>query len=480
MSQRVAILGLDCLTPQLLFDAYLPHLPTVQRLMRSGPWGPLRSTVPPITIPAWLCMASSQDPGQLGLYGFRNRRDHSYSEMGVADATWLKAPTLWQLLSRRRRPSLVVGVPLTYPPKPILGNLVSGVPVPADAPAICAPASLRAELDALSGPDGYQVDVGNFRTTPAELLLTQLEALRDQRFAVLQGLAKTKDWDLLFGVDMSVDRLHHALWAHAHPDHPLHDPNTPLRHHLRDFYVDLDQRIAEFIEVIGDDTALLIVSDHGAKTMRGGVRFNEWLIAQGLLRLKKRPAKSGRLKLDDIDWEHTQAWADGGYYSRVFVNVKGREPQGQVSDPQAFIRELKAKLEAMTDAEGKVLANRVFVPQETYRDCKNIAPDLIVYPGDLDYRANAQVFSAAELPADAASALFSLENDTGVDGANHAQHGIWMYRPPRGQRCDGEQVEASIYDIAPTALQLLGEEIPANMIGQAIPQTLGDGAADAV
>ncbi len=473
MLHRLAILGLDCLTPQLWFEDYLSDLPTVQKLMHQGPWGPLKSTVPPITIPAWLCMSTSQDPGQLGLYGFRNRRDHSYADMAVADATWLKKPTLWQLLSRRRRPSLVVGVPLTYPPRPILGNLVSGVPVPADAEQISAPASLRAELDAISGPGGYTVDVGNFRKAAPEQLLRELEALRDQRFQVLEELARRKDWDLLFGVDMSVDRLHHSLWAHAHPDHPLHDPDTKLRDHLRRFYIDLDRRVAGFIEAMGEDTGVLIVSDHGAKTMRGGLRINEWLIRQGLLRLKARPQQSGRLRPDDIDWQHTKVWAEGGYYSRVFVNVRGREPQGQVEDLSGFVQELKQRMEDMDGPDGQKLGNRVFVPQQTYKDCKNVAPDLIVYPGDLDYRANAQVLSQAELSDDAQSNLFTLENDTGVDGANHAQHGIWMYRPARGQNCAGARVEASIYDVAPTALSLLGEKIPAHMIGQPIAQALG-------
>ena len=34
------------------------------------------------------------------------------------------------------------------------------------------------------------------------------------------------------------------------------------------------------------------------------------------------------IKDAEIDWSQTLAWGDGGYYGRLFLNVKGREPQG--------------------------------------------------------------------------------------------------------------------------------------------------------
>ena len=70
---RVAVIGLDCAEPSLVFDRFADELPNISQLIARGTWGPLRSVDPPITVPAWSCMLTGRDPGELGIYGFRNR-----------------------------------------------------------------------------------------------------------------------------------------------------------------------------------------------------------------------------------------------------------------------------------------------------------------------------------------------------------------------------------------------------------------------
>ena len=81
--EKVAVIGLDCAEPSLMFDRFIDDLPNVRRLMEAGTYGHLKSSMPPITVPAWSCMASSKDPGTLGIYGFRNRVDHSYDKLSM-------------------------------------------------------------------------------------------------------------------------------------------------------------------------------------------------------------------------------------------------------------------------------------------------------------------------------------------------------------------------------------------------------------
>ena len=305
---RVLVIGIDCLTPQLFFDRYLHRMPHTQALLNTSLWGRLESTTPPITIPAWPCMVTGKDPGQLGLYGFRNRRRHAEVELRLADGAWIESPTLWQLLSRRRRRSVVLGVPMTHPVKPILGNLVAGIPLPSTTTRWTHPPELASELEALD----YMVDVKKFRTHHLEQLGADLIRLRDSRFRAAQLLLKREAWDLFFMVDMSVDRLHHAFWAHAHADHVLHDPNTPHGSFMEDFYAGLDQRLGELLAEVADDTAVFIVSDHGARSMRGSFRVNEWLLAQGDLQLKTRPQETSPLDEGMIDFSKSRAWVATG------------------------------------------------------------------------------------------------------------------------------------------------------------------------
>ena len=72
---RVAVIGLDCGTPQLLFDDLAAEVPNISKLMAEGMYGDLASITPPITVPAWACAMTGRTPGELGIYGFRNRKD---------------------------------------------------------------------------------------------------------------------------------------------------------------------------------------------------------------------------------------------------------------------------------------------------------------------------------------------------------------------------------------------------------------------
>src|SRR5436305_13638241 len=98
--RRLMIVGLDCAAPEILFDDMRDQLPVLGRLMDRGVYGPLESCDPPITVPAWPCMTSSKDPGPLGFYGFRNRKDHAYDGLPFATAAKVKGACVWGILDR--------------------------------------------------------------------------------------------------------------------------------------------------------------------------------------------------------------------------------------------------------------------------------------------------------------------------------------------------------------------------------------------
>lgn len=261
-------------------------------------------------------------------------------------------------------------------------------------------------------------------------------------------------------VEMGVDRIHHGFWKNFDPAHPKHEPGNIYENAILKYYIKIDTLIGELVAEAGDNTAVLIVSDHGAKRMIGGVCFNEWLIKEGYLTLKKMPEEPTAIGKCDIDWSRTMAWGDGGYYGRLFINLEGREPQGLVPRDkyEEFRDELIYKIENMTGEDGRHLGNKVFRPEEVYRECRNIPPDLIVYFGDLDWRSVGTVGN---------NCIFTHENDTGPDDANHDQFGIFIMNGP-GVNARGPAGGLDILDCAPTILNLLGIRKPDDMDGNII------------
>jgi predicted AlkP superfamily phosphohydrolase/phosphomutase len=261
---------------------------------------------------------------------------------------------------------------------------------------------------------------------------------------------------------MGVDRIHHALWDNMDPAHRFYVPGNKFENAIRDYYREIDREIGELLAFADDTTAVLVVSDHGAKRMDGGICVNEWLIANGYLALAEKPARATPLSKVKVDWSRTKAWGDGGYYARVFLNVAGREPNGTIA-PEDYDKvrdELSAGLKAIRDENGHEIETQVFRPEELYKEVRGVAPDLIVYFGALFWRSVGSVGGGK---------IHTFENDTGPDGANHAENGIFLFRPAEGRLPDGRRIDGlGIIDIAPMILQLFSLPVPKDMEGKAL------------
>jgi len=461
--RKVFVIGMDCMAPQLVFEQWRDDLPHLKKLMDQGLWGEIESTIPPITVPAWSSMMSSKDPGELGFYGFRNRADYSYDRMYIATSKEVKEDRVWDILSRDAKQVILVGVPQTYPPSPVYGQMVTSFLTPSTQGRFTYPPELKPELEGLVGK--YMLDIEGFRTDDKEWLLGQIYQMTDQHFTVVKHLLKSKPWRFFMYVEMGPDRIHHGFWKHHDPVHPRHDPSSPFRNAIKDYYKHLDAQIGELLAMLDRDTVVLVVSDHGAQSMAGGICINEWLRKEGYLVLKaepQAPSPGSVLPLSkvDIDWHRTKAWGAGGYYGRVFLNVQGREPHGTIpSEHYDRVRdELVAKLEAIADPQGQPIHSRVFKPDHIYRTVKGIPPDLIVHFGDLSWRSVGSLGHGG---------IYTFSNDIGPDDANHAQNGLFILYDP--QRKIGREAKGlHVMDVAPTILDLFGMPIPSDMQGKAI------------
>lgn len=457
MTTRAVIIGLDCAAPELVFERFAADLPNISRLRAEGAWGRLESVVPAITVPAWACAMTSRDPGQLGIYGFRNRKDHSYEGLAMANANLVREDAVWDVLGRDGRRSILVGVPPSYPPRPVEGLRVGCFLTPSTQSEYTYPPELKAEIEATVGD--YAIDVDDFRTEDKQRVLDAAHDMARRRFALFRHFLATKPWDFAMMVEIGVDRVHHGFWKYFDDMHPKHEPGNPYQHAVRDYYIAMDQEVGRTLAALDPDTTVIVMSDHGAKRMIGGVCVNEWLRREGYLALNREVTTPTPFSVGLVDWPRTTAWSDGGYYARVFLNVRGREPDGTIDAARydAVRDEIAAKLAALRDHEGAPMGTRVFKPEQIYRATNNVAPDLIVYFGDLNWR------SVGSLGMDS---VYTFENDTGPDDANHAQHGIFIMRG--AGITPGERDGLRITDIGPTVLARMGAAIPPEMIGTPI------------
>jgi predicted AlkP superfamily phosphohydrolase/phosphomutase len=455
MASRALVIGLDCAPPDLVFERWRDELPVLRGLMGQGTYGVLRSCDPPITVPAWTSMTSSRSPGTLGVYGFRNRRSRFYDGVAIADSRTVRVPRVWDLLSARGRDVIVIGVPQTYPASEVNGVMVACFLTPnTRTTPYTYPPELGNEIEHLVGD--YTTDVADFRTNDKDRLRVELEDMTEKRFRVAEHLLATRPWHLFFMVEMGTDRVQHGFRRYFDPLHRLHEAGNRFEQVALDYYRALDEKVGRLLRFADDETAVLVVSDHGAKRMEGAICVNEWLRREGYLTLKDEPAEPTALTADLVDWQRTAAWGEGGHYCRLFLNVAGREPQGVVSptDYERVCQELKTKLEALGDERGRPLETLAHTPEDLYPEVNGVAPDLLVYFDDLHWRSNGRVGT---------DSLHVFENDTGPDDANHDHEGVYVLAANGVRARPGP--ERDLRDVAPTLLALLGEPIPPEMEG---------------
>ena len=188
---------------------------------------------------------------------------------------------------------------------------------------------------------------------------------------------------------------------------------------------------------------------------------------KGSLVLKKYPEKIIDIEKAEVDWEKTTAWGWGGYYARIFLNVKGREPLGLVAkeDFEMTRERLAGKLKEVKGPDGRIMNTLVYKPENMYKSTVGDKPDLMVYFDDLYWRSAGTVGH---------NTMYLSENDTGPDDSVHSLDGTFILHDPQ-LKFRGKIKDFTIYDVAPTILDRLGVPIPQDMQGKPLSEdNIGD------
>lgn len=413
MGRKLLVIGLDSAPPSLVYNRFRDSLPTLS-ILTSGNKAILRSSHPPITIPAWAVMVTGKSPGELGLYGFRHRKPGSYNDVYIASSRSIKSPAIWDLAGREGLKSVVVGVPPSYPPRPIRGAMVGCFITPGPESPYTFPPRLKGEMESALGPYIFDAE---YRSDDKESIIGNLWKMTKYQFRAYRFLMKRLKWDFFMFVQIGVDRVQHAFWGYMDKDHHKYTPGNRYENVIEEYYRLVDEELGKMIKETPADAVIAVVSDHGAKRMKGAFVVNQWLAEKGYLKIEKMPPPGTDLSEARIDWRKTIAWGWGGYYARIFLNVEGREPKGVIrrDDYEHYRTELIEEISRIEGPGGEEWDSYAFRPEELYPVVRGDVPDLIAYFDDLYWR------SAGTVGWDT---KYLRENDRGPDDAVHDWFGI--------------------------------------------------------
>lgn len=478
-NHKVAVIGLDGATFDLL-NPWIEQgkLPTFKRLMDTGCWGPLESTIPPLTAPAWTSFMTGKNPGKHGIFEFVDTKE---KDLKLVNSKRIGPGKLWNYLSTYGKKCIILNVPLTYPPEPIRdGVMVTGMLTPPNKP-FTYPEDLTDKIKLNVGE--YRIDVdATDKWNRKDAYLKDIYKTTELRTRCAKYLLHNYPWDFFTMIYTCTDRLQHVFW---------NNPNAML-----EYYIKLDEHIGELIECLGHNVSIIFVSDHGFRGARRKLYFNHWLEKEGYLSSKKvwtrkksspiwrtliekeQDNQKGffRTLLDSIhfrrkrviDWNATRV-----YYKTLegclYINSKERNETGIVNmgrEYETLRDEIIAKLKDLKSPfNDKKVFDRVLKKEEVYNGpFLNIAPDILV-------RCNDDFYFAPEWRVAKEKKLFKDEKRSlGV----HSLYGIFLITGPfakKGANLNGLKIQ----DIAPTIMYLMGLPIPEDMDGKVLKDTLDEG-----
>jgi predicted AlkP superfamily phosphohydrolase/phosphomutase len=427
---KVVIIGWDGATWDLL-EPWLAEgkMPNLAAFLESGVSGPLRSTVPPFTYPAWTSFLTGKNPGRHGVFDFTERVPGS-REIQFVNARRVRSKTIWRLLSDAGRRVACMGVPVSYPPEPINGVLLCGFDAPGsgsrtDSSSVYPPELLAEIRDQV----GDYVTSANIMPLMSEErydeALERIISVMEMKGKTARYLLEKEEWDVFMVLFGESDLVGHHFWRFTDPNSPLYTEtdSAKVQNAIYEVYKRLDDMLGMLLASVPADSTVLLVSDHGF----GGsgervIYMNKWLSDQGFLRFagadsggglgfrlvnkakfwglrflppavktwvfRRRQAIANKmesyLRFAGIDWSATRAFSEElPYLQTIWINVKGREPDGIVEpgeDYEAVVAELRERLMGWVDPDtGEKVVEEVLHRDEVYDGpFKERSPDLVV------------------------------------------------------------------------------------------------------
>lgn len=509
---KILVIGLDGATWDVLnpwiSDGTLPNL---ARLRQTGCWGNLRSTIPPLTSPAWTSFMTGKNPGKHGILHFISQEaiNHkSDSQPELVNGRNIKSSTLWDILSHHDLKVGVINLPMTYPPRPVNGFLISGFLTPPGASNFTYPDSLSGKLN------DYQIDLDRFISRkpfenvankagvePSMELVRDLYNLMELRARTGLSLMESEPWDVFMCVFMGTDRLGHYMWPyHRAVDLDGSEESLELHKAIHDYYIRLDEFIGEFIHKAGEETTLIVVSDHGMGSFpTKRVHLNFWLREQKLVsarghnltnmdswltRLGVSRNRLGQIilnipilnnkrltkRLRETKAPPTDIEGSIAYYKRIYgqtgfihINLSKDDPEYE-----ELRHHLMQKIQDIVDSEtGEPVVQFVYKGEEYYSGpylAKMPAIVVVLHP---EYEGTDRLSNYSSIVTKSGATM---------NPGDHKMEGILIIAGSSIQSNPEPLTDVSLMDITPTILHLLGMPVPSDLDGRVISEVVVQGS----
>ena len=469
---KVIIFGIDGgdyqITKKLIEQGKLPNL---GKLAGNGLFSCLQSTIPPMTSPAWPTMYTGTNPGKHGIFDFIRIHPQT-GELSLCNTLQLKTPPFWELLGQAGLRSLIMNVPVTYPPPFTKGILISGYPTPKDKHKITYPENLfTKELENKLGRYITDPTLGGKSGKEEESFL-ELKQIQARQKKYLFHLAKNTNWDCIFYVTSITDYANH-FFAGKRPDL------------IKKAYIEADKLLGEIInKLTNEKTTIFVVSDHGSGKLKYNINLNLLFLEKGLLKLKNSPLvkikyllfKTGLtpkkavniakrfgltklafflprgtrdaaadkfLSYQDVDFENSVCYS-AGHVGQVKLIAKSEK-----------LKVIKTIRELKNPETGECVVKKII---ESKQICKGPyceqGPDLHIVFKDYQYISYPLLMSSNKL----------FEKPINNYSGHHTNQGI-LIAAGRGVK-KGRNERAAIVDIAPSILKSFGLAIPKNFDGK--------------
>jgi predicted AlkP superfamily phosphohydrolase/phosphomutase len=521
MAEKLFILGLDGAT----FDLIRPwaaegKLPNLARLLEEGVQATLTSTMPPVSPPAWCSFATGKNPGRHGILAF-TRTDPTTYDVRFENSRTVRGRTFWRIASEAGKRVGAMNVPMTFPPEDVNGFVVGGIFSPSLRSRFVSPPAVQDAL--LAAVPGYviecvDVDRARLKGDRLQAFFDRLLVMIEKRVEAIRFLYETQRPDIMSAVIVATDRASHYFWKHMDPkvaDQVAPQERGKFTDALLRTYQKCDWAVGEVRKMLDDDTTLFVMSDHGFGPTYRRANLRRWLVENGYLAYSQRPGSRkgtlahrlalaslrflplsvrntirhrfprianraiSALMVGGIDWSRTKAYVVAEH-TALFVNVKGRQPQGVVEPGADYERTRDALIEQLTSwmdpFTGQSVFDKVYKREEIYNgECVEKLPDLI-----LGWRGFEYTYTHELEMLKAPLVSMSISEPTGRWNrcANHRCEGIFLAVGPHVRR--GETLaDFSIADVAPTALHHVGLPVPRDMDGRVVEQIYDPGYAQA-